>query len=293
VSGRGGVTPIRERFDEAFRVIGRLIAIAAVTGVTMFLLGIVLKPVLPDGLPSGREGRAFFALIASLALVVGHVVAALGMEKRNWAMCGMGAAMWRPADLLTAPFVGAMVVMGPALALLWLGKASLEPTMVADWTAHAGRVLADVATGLAPEALILRGYMFGLLQDRWGKALPLAVGAIASMAIVYLTGGGGPWVAAAAAAMGLLLGAVRVASGSVMASWLTHVAAMWCLGAVLNAPSPWAPVNVPLHRWSAGGPEWLTGGGAGPETGLLAAATLVVVSFIVLHPRRPSHARAR
>ena len=293
MSARGSVLTVREQFDEAFRVIGRLIAIAAVTGVTMFLLGIVLKPILPDGLPTGREGRAFFALIAALALVVGHVVAALGLEKRDWAMCGMGAAMWRPIDLLAAPLIGVVVVMGPALTLLWLGKASMEPTLVADWSAHSGRVFADVATGLVPEALILRGYLFGLLEDRWGKALPLALGALASIGLVYLTGGEGPWVFAAAATLGMLLGAVRAATGSVLASWLTHVAAMWCLGGVLNAPSRWAPVNVPLHRWSAGGPEWLTGGAAGPETGMLTAATLLVVSFLVLRPRRKSQPRAR
>ena len=95
----------------------------------------------------------------------------------------------------------------------------------------------------------------------------------------------------AALAGASLLGAIRLRTSSVVASWLAHVAFSWTQVAVLHSPRRAAERPAPPgYALRAGEPFWLTGGTHGLSEGAAAAASLAVVTFLVLRPR-PAHTR--
>ena len=61
------MTKFADQSDEVLKVIGRLAALAGASLLTMLIVGIALKPLLPNGLPVGREGRMIYLIMISLS----------------------------------------------------------------------------------------------------------------------------------------------------------------------------------------------------------------------------------
>ncbi|HVT40817.1 MAG TPA: hypothetical protein VHE78_17390, partial [Gemmatimonadaceae bacterium] len=84
----------------------------------------------------------------------------------------------------------------------------------------------------------------------------------------------------------LFLASVRLATGSLYAAFVAHLAWNFVQGAVLHAPVSGLALPAPGYRAVDAGPAWLTGGAWGPEGGLAAAAGMLGATFLLLWRRR-------
>lgn len=283
-----------ERANEALGILGRLFACTGVTLLVFFLSGIALKPVFPAGVPPGVDGQVLFALMLAFALTVAHVVVVALLEQAHWRVTGFDRASWHPVGLGAALAAGAAAILTAGAVLLWTGHLQASPTIPGDWLPFAVGSLGVLAALAAGEELIFRGYLFGLLLDRWGRAAALVVTSGLFAAVHAFNPGATVSALAAVAAAGFFLGAVRIATGSTVAAWLAHTAVNWAQAAVLRLPvSGLELASPPGYRLESHGPAWLTGGVWGLEGGAAAAAAFLLVSLLLLGVRVPSSGSAR
>lgn len=288
------MTSFNDRADQAVGILGRLLAFGAVTLAVVFLSGIALKPVFPQGIPPGLDGRVLLALILAFALTVAHVVVVALIEQAHWRLTGFHRASWHPVGLALGGAAGAVAVLAAGAALLWSGHLQAEPTLPGAWLPFAVGILGVVGALAAAEELIFRGYLFGLLLDRWGTAAALLLTSLVFAALHAFNPGATIVSLAAVAAAGLMLGAIRVRTGSTVAAWLAHTAINWAQAAVLRLPvSGLELVPPPGHRLESQGPAWLTGGTWGLEGGAAAAGAFLLITFLLLGARAPASSSAR
>ena len=255
-----------------------------------FALGVVLLqlvPLLPS--PAGTTGALWGVLIQSLVLVVafGLFTWAIGARALRLSAEDFGA---RPVRRGRAGFgrgwlIG-VVLAGVAMAIaVAIGRA--------DWRADGGSVtswmLTVVATGavLLPaalaEELMFRGVPMIALSRAFGR-LPAIVGLSLLFALGHLWN---PEISALALAniaiAGVFLGFAFFTPGGLWTATGAHLG--WNVGlAALAAPVSGWPLPMPGIDYLAREPHWLTGGGFGPEGGVLAA--LCLLGGVVITARR-------
>lgn len=280
--------------DRAFRLLGRLLLMGGVALFVFFAMGIALKPVFPEGVPPGAPFLVVFNLMAVSGLLAGHLAAVLAFERGRWDVTGLGRDAWHPVALLAAAVAGITGVLAPAAALLAGGHLEFVPGAEGAWHASLGSAALILALPALAEELLLRGYAFGAIARDWGATAAVLVTSIVFGLLHLGNPGATAWHVGAVLVAGIFLGAVRHATGSVAAAWLAHLAINWVQGGVLHAPiSGLEFLPAPAFRTVATGPEWLTGGQWGLEAGAATAATLLVVTFLVLRARPAAPKRRR
>jgi len=287
------MSSFNERVDEALGIIGRLVAFGGATALIVFLSGIALKPVFPEGIPPGIEGRILLALIVSFGLAVAHVAVVALLERSEWEVSGFHAAAWRPVGLAIALAAGVLPILVAGGTLLAMGELRAVPTAAGDWLAFAGGAVGVLAIFAALEELIFRGYLFGLLLARWGRTAALLVTSVGFATYhAFDPGATGPAMLAFLA-MGLCLGALRSATGSTIAAWLAHAAIVGVQAALFRMPINGVELALPPGvRLEPVGEAWLTGGSWGLVGSAVAAAGFLVVTFLLLQKRAPAPGRA-
>ncbi len=272
----------RDHFGEFLGVLGRLVVFGAVSLGLMLLIGVLLKPVLPSGLPMGDPGRILFALMFALSLMVGHLVIVIAMERTRWEVAGLGVEAWHPVDLLVSLAIGILVVGIPGAAMLGSGVLALDAGVAGSWMRYALMALLPSAVFAAVEELAFRGYLLGLLAERWGPVVAIGVTTLFYAAWHSL---GTPATLTALLSflcVGALFGVLRLRSKSLMAVWLAHLGINWTQIAVLHAPVGWLrPMEIPQYRATSSGAEWLTGSALGIEAGL-AAGTAALIALVLV-----------
>jgi membrane protease YdiL (CAAX protease family) len=217
MSGRA-TRSFAEHIDEALRLTGRLVAFALTGGVVFFLMGMLLKPVFPDGLPMGQRGRLLYEIIFVAALGVAHVVLVALAERGEWKRTGLGARAWSPVAIVTAFSAGAFVTAIVPIASLIGGTAD-----VASWGWPPRDVLTFLIGYTLAESLALRGYVIGKIAALWGALAAICLTALIATLLavrgVEISG----IAALQAFALAAFLGAVRLRTGSVVAAWLAQL----------------------------------------------------------------------
>lgn len=271
-----------ERVDEVLGVVGRLFVLAIASVAMLFLCGIALKPLLPLGLPMGDAGRILYAMMLGISLLVGHVVVVMSMERSRWSLAGLGADAWRPFPLLASLAIGALVIALPGAALLLAKRVQLEPAVAGSWGWFALTALLSVSVFALVEELIFRGYLLGLLADRWGAAVAIGITTVGFVFAHQIGTRSTPAALVSIAVAGVLFGLLRLRTKSLAAVWIAHVALNWTQVAVFHAPVPWLELSgAPGYRMLASGAAWLTGGSLGLESGAAVAVTLLLATLIV------------
>lgn len=209
-----------ERVDEAPRVAGRLVALALSTAVVFFALGVALKPIFPDGLPPGPEGRRIYLSLLVVALVVAQVVIVALAEKGEWMRTGLGHAGWSPVAILGGLGIGAAIPAGAAL----IGQLSGAPNLALAWVWPTTGVLMIALVGSLLDALLLRGYVIGLLADAWGDVAAVALTAFVATLLALQVESPTPVQTVDAFLLAVCLGVLRLRTGSLVAAWLAQLA---------------------------------------------------------------------
>lgn len=278
--------------DDALRLIGRWCVLVFFAVLAFVIAGMALKPVFPDGLPPGPTTALVLGFVGAFALVAGHIAVVLIFERGDWSTSGMHAESWRPLPLLLSTLLGLAVIAVPAGVLLGMGQVEFQARPVGSWGRAALDALVWLAAPALYEELIARGYVFGSMARQWGNAAALAVTSLA-FGLLHLWNPGATAVSVGAVVIaGIFLGSVRLATGSLAAAWLAHLAVNWAQGALLHAPiSGLTFLPTPGYALVPSGEAWLTGGAWGLEASAVTALTLLVVTFLVLMVARRKSAR--
>ena len=185
-------------------------------------------------------------------LLIGAALAALAMA----AAVGLGQAGWREDG---------------GTPLEWLGAVGVTAL-----------VLAPAA---AAEELAFRGVPLIALSRAFGRLPALLVLAIGFGSAHVANPEAGPLALANIMVAGVFLGLMFFTPGGLWTSTGAHLG--WNLTlAGLAAPVSGIPLAMPWLDYSAGGPAWLTGGGFGPEGGVLATLSLAGGSLLAIRRGR-------
>jgi membrane protease YdiL (CAAX protease family) len=154
-----------------------------------------------------------------------------------------------------------------------------------SWWGAAGRAAAMLLPAAFFEELFIRGYAFSVLRRMAGWKLALIVTSV----VFGLLHAGNPGASAesilSVTVAGFFLGAVFLATGSLYAAGAAHFAWNWTMAGLLHTPVSGLAVPSPDYKTVDAGPDWLTGGTWGPESGVAAVASMFAVLFY-LYARR-------
>lgn len=270
---------------EITRVFWRAVFFVLVSAGLMVVAGFVLTSVFPSGLPFGRSGEVLYFLLFSIALGLGHLAAAFWEKSGDWSILGFAPEGFQPRriGLAFAWGIGASLVLAALLGLF--GRIRVQEMPSGSWVGHA--LNAGLLLGLASltDAFAFRGYLYGLIERRWGAWIAVGITALLFTAVHAAVSSMGVVNALATLAAGLLLGGVRAWSGGIAAPWMAHLGLLWGQGALLHSQMARFALDAPPgYRLLLGPPRWLTGAGWGLDGGLVAAIVLLAAAWYLMRP---------
>ena len=214
------------------------------------------------------------------ALVLG--VVAWRARRRGETELGLGVrGMGR--DLLGGAVVGAIGIAATIGLLLVTGAYVLDgpvPDLRVALIGFAGIMIYFLVL-VVVEEVVFRGFLMtgiGVVAGPWAGLVATAV----LVALPYaLASDSGPLAVLGEIVVNLVVGAARLRTGRIWFGVGLRMTwnAGWVLGAVADGGTVLAPPVIAAH---AAGPRLLTGGGFGPEGGLIAMAVGVVMAAVLL-----------
>ena len=143
----------------------------------------------------------------------------------------------------------------------------------------------------AAEEILCRGYPLAVLAERWGNAVALLLTTVA-FSVLH---GANPEVTPLAllniALAGLLLGVVRIVTGSLWAATGVHLGWNLATGFLADLPvSGITLVDAPLIEVTETGRDFITGGAFGAEGGLASTAAIALAIVYVMRSARRGRA---
>lgn len=248
---------------------------------------------LPERTPFVALARAWRVPLdqigALLALLAGTWIALRvdGRGVADWSRVGLARAAWGVRPSALGVVVGGLAILVPCALLLAMRRFTFDAQpAAATWVSTAGAALVLLVPAALVEELALRGYLLTALRDAWGARAAVAATSVC-FGLLHLFNPHPTVLSTATVALaGVFLATVRLATGSLVAAWMAHLAWNFAQAAVLHAPVSGLAVGSPGYRLADHGPWWLTGGSWGPEGGLAAAAGMLVATFLVV---RGSH----
>ena len=241
---------------------------------------------------AARWGVSAFAATNAqwlIALLVAHVIMLRWVDGKPWSTVGLGAGDLRAPALARGALVGALAIGLPSAMLLAVGwlRPEAEPAGGAAWGGYALRMALLLAPASLWEELAFRGYGFTAIRDGAGGAVALVLTSVVFGAVHAGNPGVTPRALLLVAVAGLLLGAIRLVTGSLYAAWVAHLAWNWVMAALVHTEvSGYAPEPPPGYRVVDAGPDWATGGAWGPEGGAIAGLGMAAgLAYLYIHLR--------
>ena len=252
------------------------------------VLGTLVAAIVERMVVSGAAALGYRLLItqwsAPLGLLLAHLIVLKSVDGRQWDFVGLHRLAARPALLAQGTALGALTIGIPSAILLLTGQLDAVPSAPGSSLAAAGVTFANLLPAAFSEELLLRGYVFAVLRESIGWRWTLiSTSVVFGLLHIANPGANGQSVLLVMLA-GMFLGAIFIATGSLYAATLAHFAWNWFMAAALHTPVSGLPVSAPDYRVVDSGPDWLTGGGWGPEGGI-AAALGMFVALIYLNWR--------
>ena len=206
------------------------------------------------------------------------------IDRKSWRFVLMDREAAAPARVAYGSLLGLLPIAVPSLLLLAAGELKSVPAPDGSWWAVTGITFANLLPGAAGEELFIRGYIFAILRDAIGWRWTL----IWTSVVFGLLHLGNPGADAQSIVIvmlaGFFLGSLLLATRSLYAAIAAHFVWNWFMAAGLHTPVSGLGVSAPDYRVIDNGPDWLTGGGWGPEGGFAAALGMFAV-IVYLHAR--------
>ncbi len=232
-----------------------------------------------------RPSLEYWLLLTGVALATW--AALVGVERRPWRDLGLGREALRPRALALGTAVGALAIAAPSALLLAVGQLRVVDRPDGSSLGAGLALLASLAPAALWEELLFRGYPFQVLREGMGAPAALALTSAVFGAIHLQNPNASIASAAVVALAGIFLGAVLLATGSLWAAFLAHLAWNWTLAGGLHAAVSGLPMTAPDFAVVDAGADWLTGGAWGPEGGAGAVAGMLgALTFLWWRARR-------
>ena len=246
-------------------------------------LSIAVPVIFLDGYLSGTPTE----IGASVGFLLGSILAGwwlLIRDKRGFSALGFYFSSDATKESIhgLALGIGIGVVVITAIFLLGGVRWTSESGTISGWLLGAFSALAFFTIPAAMEEAVVRGYAFQAVVESWGVGAALTITAIIFGALHY----GNPdfgWVPLINITLaGVLLGVVYLKTLSLWWATGVHLGWNWTLGYLADVPvSGLELMDAPYYEGHPVGPEWLSGGGFGPEASLIAAVVLLLASILL------------
>jgi membrane protease YdiL (CAAX protease family) len=278
-----GEKRLRAPFRIGVTLFAALLVLVAL-GTTVSVLGLL-------GGPSGPVTAAIGEALLLVAFALLFLVIVRRVDRRRLRDIGLQPTREWLRDLGAGFALGGVMAAAVVLAALLSGLATVEGTLVT----REGELFAglSIGPGLAVgfvlfvlfatlEEVAFRGYLLvnvaegarGIVDDRTAVLVGLAVTAVLFGLVHALNPGASVLSALNITLFGLLLGAAYVLTDRLAVPIGLHVAWNFALGSVFGTPVSGLTTGAALVAVELGEPAFLTGGGFGPEGGLLAVVAL-------------------
>jgi len=222
---------------------------------------------------------ALFQWIALASVVVATWIMLRRVEKLPWGTVGLGRAAAAPPLILKGAAFGAVTIGVASLLLFATHMMRIDRTLPGSWWGEAGHSTIVLLPAAFFEELFIRGYVFAVLRRASGWRLALIVtSAVFGLLHAWNPGADAESILAVTVA-GFFLGAILLATRSLYAAGAAHFAWNWVMSGALHIAVSGVPSADPNYRVVETGPDWLTGGGWGPEGGLAAVAVMFIAIF--------------
>jgi len=238
------------------------------------------------GVPLAEYGQILALLVGTYAAL--RVVD--GSARGGWTAVGLQRNALRLRPMLIGLAAGTLGILVPCALLLGVGRLGFErqPAEIVTWWSASRSTLLLLAPAALAEELAVRGYLLTTLVDGLGAPFAVAVTSVL-FALMHLLNPDPTFLSTGMVALaGLFLATIRLATGSLWAAWIAHLAWNAVQAVVLHAPVSGLPLPTPAYRLLDRGPAWLTGGPWGPEGGVAAAVGMLVASFLVVRYSAPA-----
>ncbi len=222
-------------------------------------------------------------LTLSATLIATFVMLRL-VEKLPWDTIGLHPAAASPPVMVKGAAFGALAIGAASLLLVAVQQLQIVGAPDGSWWGTAGRATAVLLPAAFFEELFIRGYAFSVLRRMAGWKLALIVTSVVFGLLHAANPGANSQSILSVIVAGFFLGAVFLATRSLYAAGAAHFAWNWTMAGLLHTPVSGLTMPTPDYRTVDSGPDWLTGGAWGPESGLASVAIMFLVVFY-LHRR--------
>ena len=222
---------------------------------------------------------ALFQWISLASVVIATWIMLRRVEKLPWSTVGLDRTAAGPKLILRGAAFGAITIGVASLLLLATHMMRVDRTLPGSWWGEAGHSTIVLLPAAFFEELFIRGYVFAVLRRASGWRLALIVtSAVFGLLHAWNPGADAESILAVTVA-GFFLGAILLATRSLYAAGAAHFAWNWVMSGALHIAVSGVPSADPGYRVVETGPDWLTGGGWGPEGGLAAVAVMFIAIF--------------
>ena len=264
----------------------RLLVFCAASIASLVALNGVIVPLVSWVLALVHVRVTLFPWVLLASAVLGHAVTFRLVDRRGWRSVQLDRSALQVRALLAAAALGIVAVANATVPLLAIGWLRVVPGPTGSSIALGLTALGFLAPAALWEEMVFRGYGFTVLAEWWGTPAALGITSLA-FGLVHLQNAGATVGSVSVVVIaGLFLGTVLVILRSLWAAFAAHLAWNWALAGALHSPLSGIPFATPDYRVIDAGPDWATGGAWGPEGGVPAALSLLLVTFY-LYTRRP------
>ena len=253
------------------------------------LIAIGVLQALSDSLPlKSAVSDVVFQWIALASVVLATYIMLRRVEGLPWAVVGLDIPAAAPPTLLKGAAFGLLTIGIPSVILLAAGQLRILPGVPGSSLAKAGESVLFLLPAAFFEELFVRGFAFSVIRRMSGWKLALIVTSMVFGLLHAANPGANASSILAVIVAGFFLGAILLATGSLYAAGAAHFAWNWVMMGALHTPVSGLQTVNPDYNVVDAGPDWLTGGRWGPESGLLAVVAMFAVLFYLYgrHLRR-------
>ena len=271
MTARGWLFGADGRLHAAWRILAFLVIASAATLVLAQSVAFVAPQLL---MATSAAAIATTGLIGLVGAGLAHLFMLAVVEKRGWSFVALDRAALNARTIVVGAASGTLAILVPSLLLLGIAWFRFGPAGAGSSLQAAAVLLLILAPAAFTEELLIRGYIFSVAREAWST-----VSAVASTSIVFgLLHAFNPGASAQSLIVvmlaGVFLALVLLATRSLYAAMIAHLAWNWTLAGVLHAAVSGLPFTVPDYELLDAGPDWATGGAWGPEGGVGAAIGL-------------------
>ena len=229
----------------------------------------------------GLRGQTFQSIFQMLGALLATWIC-LFIEKKSWREVGLHAEAAAPAKLGAGILVGSGAITLAIVALIAAGWLDRLSGTTSDWGGPLLRITLVLLPAAFFEELVARGYAMTALRDALGWKWAVAITSIFFGVMHMQNPGADAQSVIIVALAGVFLAAVRIGTDSLYAATAAHFAWNWVMAALFHTPVSGYAFEYPAYRYVDAGPDWATGGGWGPESGIPAGVMMILGTLVIL-----------